>query len=146
MSSDEAREQVTKYKDDIKEEGERIVNDVLPRRILEMNALLKEAPFTATELRQFHSELHVGAPPPLPADGQPPPAKRLKRQDGEAGDGETASASCLLPQGSVPCNKPITDIIQKLKPVRGLVGRHSRACFRLVCKRCATFLNCMCYE
>ena len=73
MSAEEAREKVAKYKDDIKVEGERVVNDVLPQRILEMNELLEQAPFTATDLRQFHSALHVAVPPPLHADGQPPP-------------------------------------------------------------------------
>ena len=117
VSADEARKKVTKYKEDIKEEGERIVNDVLPQRILEMNELLTEAPFTATDLRQFHSSLQVAVPPPVTADGQPPPSKRRKRS-GDGGDTETP-APCLLPRGSVPCNKPITDIIETLKPVSG---------------------------
>ncbi|KAF0307665.1 Proteasome activator complex subunit 3 [Amphibalanus amphitrite] len=116
VSAEEAREKVSKYKDDIKVEGERVVNDVLPQRILEMNELLEQAPFTTTDLRQFHSALQVGVPPPLHADGQPPPGKRRKRSE-DAGDGESPPASCLLPHGSVPCNKPITDIIEILKPI-----------------------------
>ena len=125
VSAEEARQKVTKYKEDIKEEGERVVNDVLPQRVLEMNQLLEEAPFTATDLRQFHSSLHVGVPSPVQTDGQPPPGKRRKRSE-EAGDSETPT-SCLLPHGSVPCNKPITDIIEMLKPV---------SCWRLVKVHC----------
>ena len=126
VSAEEAREKVAKYKEDIKQEGERVVNDVLPQRILEMNALLEQSPFTATDLRQFHSALQVGVPAPVHADGQPPPGKRRKRSE-DAGDAETpaaaAAAACLLPHGSVPCNKPITDIIEMLKPVSGRRGQ-----------------------
>ena len=126
LSPDEARKKVTKYKEDIKEDGERIVNDVLPQRILEINQLLEQPPFTTTDLRQFHSNLHIAVPPPVPVDGQPPPSKRRKRSE-DAVDAETP-ASCILPHGSVPCNKPITDIIETLKPVSGTVGWMNSLC------------------
>jgi len=117
-SAKECAEQVEKFKNDTKEEGERLVVEVLPQRILEINKLLETAPFTATDLKQFHSPLHISVPAPARLDS--PPTKRRKHSGGD-GNNDVCEATTnnkgLLPKSSVPCNTPITEVIDILKPL-----------------------------
>ena len=119
----EARVKVDQFKKSVTDEGERLVKEVFPQRILELNELLAKPPFTATDLTQFHSSLNIPVPEPRGAEHQhgEQPAKRRK----VSGDNGVAAAVpavdgtkvMALPSGPVPCNKVITDIIETLKPV-----------------------------
>ena len=119
----EARVKVDQFKKSVTDEGERLVKEVFPQRILELNELLAKPPFTATDLTQFHSSLNIPVPEPRGAEHQDveQPVKRRK----VSGDNGVAAAVpavdgtkvMALPSGPVPCNKVITDIIETLKPV-----------------------------
>ena len=118
----EARAKVDQFKKSVTDEGERLVKEVFPQRILKLNELLAKPPFTATDLTQFHSSLNIPVPElRVPEQDDQQPAKRRK----VSGDNGVAAAApadgtkvMALPSGPVPCNEVITDIIETLKPVR----------------------------
>jgi len=110
----EAKAKVEEFKGTVTAEGERLVKEVFPQRILHLNELLSKAPFTATDLTQFHSALNISVPAAERAADGDPPAKKRRLSGEPAVDGTRVM---VLPGGSVPCNKPITEIIETLKPI-----------------------------
>ncbi|XP_043234195.1 proteasome activator complex subunit 3-like [Amphibalanus amphitrite] len=112
----EARAKVEQFKKSVTDEGERLVKEVFPQRILELNDLLAKPPFTATDLTQFHSALNIPVPEPRDTAEQPAKRRKLSGDNGVAAavDGTKVMA---LPSGPVPCNKLISEIIETLKPI-----------------------------
>lgn len=123
----EATEQVDAFKTSVKEDGERMVVETLPLRILEINDLLAKPPFTSKQLSEFHSELHVPVPGAVSGgggaenNGQVAPPAGKRRRSGDESAAPAAAGDALLPHGSIPINTPITDVIAILKPVRTML-------------------------
>lgn len=68
LSQEEVIGKVDEYKEQVKAQGERIVRESFPRRILELNQLLEQPPFNCTDLSSFRSPLHIPVPTPIAID------------------------------------------------------------------------------
>ncbi|XP_077289025.1 proteasome regulator gamma isoform X2 [Arctopsyche grandis] len=116
---------VQEYKDSLKTKAEQLITKVFPAKIVELNEILETPSFQNRNFTDVHQELNIPVPPAVSvnsnncSDGVPP-AKR-SRVDDDASD-VPGTRVYSLPNGSVPCNKPLCDLIHIVKPrIRQLV-------------------------
>lgn len=122
MADYKTNSQVNAYKDNVKEKAEKLVKATFPERIVEFNKLLDTPPFLCDDLTQVHSDINIPVPEPHLLnnhDGDPPGKKRRLEEGMEE---VTGSKVLILPSGTVPINKHITEMVDTIKPlIRRLV-------------------------
>ncbi|XP_075978001.1 proteasome regulator gamma isoform X2 [Anticarsia gemmatalis] len=114
---------VQDYKDSLKQKAEHLIIKGFPEKIVKLNELLETSNFQNRDLSDVHQDLNIPIPPP--ASGNEPNAKRQRM---DSSDLSSSNASLegtrvyALPNGTVPCNKPLSDLIHLVKPhIRELV-------------------------
>ncbi|XP_065839961.1 proteasome activator complex subunit 3-like [Oscarella lobularis] len=115
---DQYDQKVKEFKDEFMKEAETLLREFFPRKVIELNDMLKSEAFS--ELDDF-SSMHEA--PPLVTSAKPPidggPVKK-KRKLGD--DDEEASVPPPLPPTLIPANKRIGKVIAILKPeIRTLI-------------------------
>lgn len=87
-----------------------------PEKIVKLNELLETPGFCNRKLSDVHQELNVPIPDPIilnhSADG--PATKKLKLDNN--GEETSGTKVMVLPNGPVPCNKKLCDLIHIVKP------------------------------
>ena len=97
-------------------QAEQLIIKGFPEKIVKLNELLETPGFRNRELSEVHQELNIPIPDPIllnhSEDG--PPMKRVKL-DHRLED-VSGTKVMILPNGLVPCNKPLCDLIHIVKP------------------------------
>ncbi|CAK1556388.1 unnamed protein product [Leptosia nina] len=115
--------QVQDYKDSLKQKAEHLIIKGFPEKIVKLNELLETPNFENRELVDVHQDLNIPVPPPIQAVNEPN-AKRPRVDSSEISSNTTLEGTRVyaLPNGSVPCNKPLSDLIHLVKPhIRELI-------------------------
>jgi proteasome activator subunit 3 (PA28 gamma) len=127
MAADVVARDVSEFKEKIKREAEELVLRKFPKQMLELNALLTNDKFMATNMVEVYQDVNIPVPeaPPPPnnhedgLDTEGPQTK--KRRFAELGAGE-GSRVLVLPNGASPSNKYLCEMISQVKPkIRQLV-------------------------
>ncbi|XP_053609666.1 proteasome activator complex subunit 3 isoform X2 [Plodia interpunctella] len=114
---------VQEYKDSLKQKAEHLIIKGFPEKIVKLNELLQTPNFQNRNLTDVHQDLNIPVPPPA-APCTEPNAKKPRLDTSDASSNTTLDGSKVyaLPNGTVPCNKPLSDLIHLVKPhIRELV-------------------------
>ncbi|XP_045498387.1 proteasome activator complex subunit 3 isoform X1 [Colias croceus] len=114
---------VQDYKDSLKQKAEHLIIKGFPEKIVKLNELLETPNFQNRDLVDVHQDLNIPVPPPAQAANEPN-AKRPRVDSSEVSSNSTIEGTRVyaLPNGSVPCNKPLCDLIHLVKPhIRELI-------------------------
>lgn len=118
-SKDSVSPAVQEFKDKFKSEGEHLVKNVFPQKIIELEEIHKS--LSLSKLLDVHSDLNIPVPDAIPVNGmdgiEEPATKKRKHEEEIVG-----TKVWSLPNGLVPANKKLVDIAEKLKPfIRDLI-------------------------
>ncbi|CAH0691756.1 unnamed protein product [Spodoptera exigua] len=115
---------VQDYKDSLKQKAEHLIIKGFPEKIVKLNELLETSNFQNRDLADVHQDLNIPVPPPASASNEPN-AKRPRVDSSEVSSNSSVNEGTrvyALPNGTVPCNKPLSDLIHLVKPhIRELV-------------------------
>lgn len=112
--SKEINQQVSAFKDKLKTDGEVLIKDVFPRKVVELDNLFKT--LTLERVNDIHCDLNVPVPDPIAVDELPSKKRKLDENHTDV-DSIAGSKVIYLPNGSIPTNKEISGLIQVLKPI-----------------------------
>ncbi|KOB75660.1 Proteasome subunit [Operophtera brumata] len=107
---------VQEYKDSLKLKAEQLIIKGFPEKIVKLNQLLETSNFQNRDLADVHQDLNIPIPPPVSNE---PNAKRQRVESSDVISSNTSiegSKVYSLPNGSVTCNKPLSDLIHLVKP------------------------------
>uniref|UniRef100_A0A2L2XXS9 Proteasome activator complex subunit 3 n=2 Tax=Parasteatoda tepidariorum TaxID=114398 RepID=A0A2L2XXS9_PARTP len=112
------KDMVNEYKEKVKSQAENLVINVFPQKILELEAILQNEKLTKPQLSSIHCDLNIPVPEPplLNHDSDEVPSK--KRKFGIMNDASDIQGTkvLLLPNGTVPSNTHIVDVVELVKP------------------------------
>ncbi|XP_043481326.1 proteasome activator complex subunit 3 isoform X1 [Leptopilina heterotoma] len=113
---DATGKRVQEYKDSLKTKAEQLIVKGFPEKIVKLNELLETPGFSHQDLSKVHQELNIPIPEPilLNHSQEEPPSKRARVENNL--EDVPGTKVMVLPNGPVPCNKPICDIIHIVKP------------------------------
>ncbi|XP_074659040.1 proteasome activator complex subunit 3-like [Tubulanus polymorphus] len=115
-----ARDQVNELKDRTKVEAEDIVKSIFPKKVLELEELIKSPLLSYNRLTEIECDLGIPKPQPITLnDGGPAVKKRKTRHDENhitADDNITGCKVFSLPNGTVSSNMHLIEIVDNLKP------------------------------
>lgn len=120
-----ANEKVQEYKDALKQQAEDLVLKGFPETIVKLNNILETPQFKNRRFADVHQDLNIPVPDPILVNShtdlsQSPPSKKAKFDNSISQGGGTKVM--ILPSGSVPTNKHLTELIESVKPhIRKLV-------------------------
>ncbi|XP_013144071.1 PREDICTED: proteasome activator complex subunit 3 isoform X1 [Papilio polytes] len=113
---------VQEYKDSLKQKAEHLIIKGFPEKIVLLNELLETSNFQNRDLADVHQDLNIPVPQPITLNE--PNAKRARVDSSDNSSNSTIDGTKVfaLPNGTVPCNKPLSDLIHLVKPhIRELV-------------------------
>jgi proteasome activator subunit 3 (PA28 gamma) len=116
----DSKRKVDDYKSKVKKEGEQLVAEVFPQRVVDLNELLESERFSLIQLKSMKTEVNIPVPDPIHinhiGEHDGPPTKRRKA-DGVISDLEVSGTKVLmLTSGMVPTNKQLVEMIDLVKP------------------------------
>lgn len=116
-------QKVKEFKDNFKEEGDHLVQDVFPAKILELEELYQS--MTMSCLADIHVDLNIPVPDPIlfsnSASGDEPSGKKRKIEN-DNHNNVSGTPVMILPNGPAPSNKKLVVLAEKLKPlIRDLI-------------------------
>ncbi|KAH8411338.1 hypothetical protein KR215_002198 [Drosophila sulfurigaster] len=113
---------VQEYKDSLITKAETLITKGFPEKIVELNELLSTPMFNERNFNEVHQDLNIPVVAPVlinhrdgddgSTDNDHPVTKRPRKDDNISG-----TAVLGLPSGTVPCNKPLCDMIKVVKPI-----------------------------
>ncbi|KAH8276471.1 hypothetical protein KR044_010870 [Drosophila immigrans] len=113
---------VQEYKDSLITKAETLITKGFPEKIVELNELLSTPMFNERNFSEVHQDLNIPVVAPVlinhrdgdvdVSDNDHPVTKRPRKDDNISG-----TAVLGLPSGTVPCNKPLCDMIKVVKPI-----------------------------
>ncbi|KAH8250554.1 hypothetical protein KR038_003182 [Drosophila bunnanda] len=110
---------VQEYKNTLIQKAEVLITKRFPEKIVSLNELLATPMFNERNFDEVHQDLNIPALPPVlvkqesaTEDGDHPPTKRARNDVLISGVPVLA-----LPSGTVPCNKPLCEMIKVVKPI-----------------------------
>jgi len=113
----EIDQQLEEFKLQSKKQGESLVKDVFPKKVMELNGLLKSELFSLSRMTEIaDSKLNIPVPDPKLFNHEPPTKKRKPDSGDDGLNHIDGSHVILLPEGSVPINAKIVEIINVIKP------------------------------
>ncbi|XP_014775083.1 proteasome activator complex subunit 3 isoform X1 [Octopus bimaculoides] len=112
--SNNVDQQVAAFKEKLKTDGEVLIKDVFPRKVVELDNLFKT--LTLERVNDIHCDLNVPVPDPVLVEDLPSKKRRLDQNHANLDNVQGSMVLCL-PQGSIPTNKEISHLIQTLKPI-----------------------------
>jgi len=109
---------VNEYKEKVKTQAEDLVLNIFPQKILELEAILQTEQLTI-EFSAIHCELNIPVPEaPLvnhETDEVPSKKRKFNILSNDVSDVQGTKV-LLLPNGTVPSNKHIVDVVELVKP------------------------------
>lgn len=112
---------VQEYKDSLITKAEILITKGFPEKIVELNELLATPMFNERNFSEVHQDLNIPVVAPIlvnnhasednASDDSPVPKRQRKE--------ETITGTTVLgvPVGTVPCNKPLCEMIKVVKPI-----------------------------
>lgn len=106
------------YKTQCKKDSEKLVKEVFPRNVLELHALLQEEMFSPDRLDKINPTINIPVPDPiLLTSGQNGGEIGKKRKlDAVQHELPTGTKVTILPDGPVPSNPKIMEMVEVVKP------------------------------
>ncbi|KAL7742768.1 hypothetical protein ACLKA6_003332 [Drosophila palustris] len=116
---------VQEYKDSLITKAETLITKGFPEKIVELNELLSTPMFNERNFNEVHQDLNIPVLAPVLVnnhdgdadindDNDHPVTKRPRKDDNVSVSGTTVLG---LPGGTVPCNKPLCEMIKVVKPI-----------------------------
>lgn len=113
----EIDQQLEDFKLQSKKQGESLVKDLFPKKVIELNSLLESEMFSLSRLSEMAAcKLNIPVPDPKLFNHEPPSKKRKSDSVDDGTNNVDGSHVILLPDGSVPVNTKIVEIINIIKP------------------------------
>ncbi|XP_029687760.1 proteasome activator complex subunit 3 isoform X2 [Takifugu rubripes] len=124
----EIKTKVDAFRERITSEAEDLVANFFPKKLLELDAFLKDPAINITELKDIHSEINLTVPDPILVphlhDGLETNAKKRKLEDGGEEDMVGGTKVFVMPGGMMKSNANLVDLIEKVKPeIRTLIEK-----------------------
>lgn len=114
-SASEIDQQLEEFKLNSRKQGENIVKEIFPKKVAELNALLESELFSVSHVHSIADyKLNIPVPEPRLLNHEPPVKKR--RPDSDVANSIDGTPVMLLPDGSVPVNSKVVEIINIVKP------------------------------
>lgn len=113
------KDMVNEYIEKVKLQAEDLVLNVFPQKILELEALLKTEKLIIKDLSSIHCELNIPVPdPPLLNHDIDEISSKKRKFSVLSNDVSELQGTkvLLLPNGSVPSNSHIVDVVELVKP------------------------------
>ncbi|XP_058794753.1 proteasome activator complex subunit 3 isoform X2 [Phymastichus coffea] len=108
---------VQEYKDSLKTKAEQLIIKGFPEKIVKLNEILETLGFHNRDLKDVHQDLNIPIPEPIllnhSNDG---PNPKRPRVENSLDDVPTGTKVMILPNGPVPCNKQLCDLLHIVKP------------------------------
>lgn len=113
--AEERNLRVQEYKEKVVAQAEEMVSKHFPKQILELETLLKTEKFTRTDLKSIHAELNIPIPDAnvFNHDNE---VQGKKRKHIFLGTDIQGCKVLVLPNGTVPCNRHVVEIVDIVKP------------------------------
>ncbi|XP_071403058.1 proteasome activator complex subunit 3-like isoform X3 [Centroberyx affinis] len=127
----ELKTKVDTFREQITSEAEHLVASFFPKKLLELDAFLKEPVLNVSDLKEIHSEIKFKVPDPIlftnshdGLDTLPHQnAKKRKMEDGVA-DENWGTKVLVMPEGMMRSNAQLVDLIERVKPeIRTLIEK-----------------------
>lgn len=116
---------VQQYKDDLIEKAETLITVGFPEKIVQLNEILATDKFANRSFQDVFQALNIPIPEPIALnhDGEVPAKRARTETNNDVAMGEPSGSKVFaLPNGKVPCNAHICELIKIVKPViRALV-------------------------
>jgi len=110
--ADDAAKRVQQYKDVVKKQAEDLINTGFPKRIVELIDILSTPLFSTKNLEEVHEDLKVPTTQPnLANHNEDEPINKKRKLEAEC-----VIPMTLPPDGVVPCNSQIRQMIKVVKP------------------------------
>ncbi|XP_048755782.1 proteasome activator complex subunit 3-like [Ostrea edulis] len=114
----ETLQKVQQFKDNFKEEGDHLVQDVFPAKVLELEELYQS--MTVSRLADIHTDLNIPIPDPVlfanNVSGDEAKSKKRRLEEDDHND-ISGTRVMILPNGPAPSNKNLAALAEKLKPL-----------------------------
>ncbi|KAG8446620.1 hypothetical protein GDO86_014174 [Hymenochirus boettgeri] len=108
------------FRERITSEAEDLVATFFPKKLLELDGLLKEPMLNVQDLSQIHSEMNLPVPDPIiltnSHDGLEAPLNLKKRKLDEIDENFPGTKVFVMPNGMLKSNAQLVEIIEKIKP------------------------------
>ncbi|EDW07727.2 LOW QUALITY PROTEIN: uncharacterized protein Dmoj_GI15909 [Drosophila mojavensis] len=110
---------VQEYKDSLITKAETLITKGFPEKIVELNELLSTAMFNERNFNEVHQDLNIPVMAPILLNNHDNDQRRRRPSHAEARSKEDVSGTTVLtlPSGTVPCNKPLCEMIKVVKPI-----------------------------
>ncbi|KAG8446619.1 hypothetical protein GDO86_014174 [Hymenochirus boettgeri] len=116
----ELKKKVDCFRERITSEAEDLVATFFPKKLLELDGLLKEPMLNVQDLSQIHSEMNLPVPDPIiltnSHDGLEAPLNLKKRKLDEIDENFPGTKVFVMPNGMLKSNAQLVEIIEKIKP------------------------------
>lgn len=99
-------------------QAEQLLLKGFPEKIVELNQILETPGFRSKNLADVHQNLNVPIPEPIALNHSEdsPPTKKMKRENNTDEQEQSGTKVMALPNGPVPCNQRLCDLIKIVKP------------------------------
>ncbi|XP_034937745.1 proteasome activator complex subunit 3 isoform X2 [Chelonus insularis] len=108
--------QVQEYKDSLKSKAEQLLLKGFPEKIVKLNELLAAPSFSNRVLSEVHQELNVTIPDPILINHSDEGHKNKRVKLDNNSEDVPGTKVMILPNGPIPCNKRLCDMIRIVKP------------------------------
>ncbi|OWF39357.1 proteasome activator complex subunit 3-like [Mizuhopecten yessoensis] len=114
-------EKVSDFKEKFKTDGDHLVQDVFPNKILELEELFQT--MCLSKVTDMHCDLNIPVPDPIlfsndNDSGEPQSKKRKSDNDHQNSENNVSGTPVMvLPNGAVPCNKKLVVLSERMKPL-----------------------------
>lgn len=110
------------YKDSLKLKAEQLILKGFPEKICKLNEVLETPMFLNRDLSSVHQDLNIPVPDPILVNSNSDLHEAKKRKFDNNATPIDGTKVMILPNGSVPCNKKLCELILLVKPhIRQLV-------------------------
>jgi len=128
LSRGEVQKQLDEYKSKCKDDAEKLVTEVFPLKVLNLNSMLESDKFTTSRVTKLESKLNIPIPAPVTANHDSGDAQDMsKKRKLEEMMSVPGSKVVVLPNGAVNTNLEILELINMVKPeIRELIDNANK--------------------
>jgi len=117
MSTNASNEQVENFKEFSKKQGENLLLNVIPEKIMSLNLLLNTPDWKNDDLSKLHQDICIPLPTPLRAENhENHVGKKRKFEENDNSAPVIGTDVFAIPGGMVPSNTKIVELIGVVKP------------------------------
>lgn len=110
--------EVQQFKDNLKMKGEALILTGFPKKIVQLNELIKLPEWNEENLINLHEDINIPVPEPVIVNNcSPQPANKKRKLDGEIEAQNDGTKVFSFAAGMAVSNKKLTKLINILKPI-----------------------------